>query len=223
MPHNLRRVDFQELFSLLQLDRSQLTVVCCNRREREHHTSHVACSQCFTRTCVAQVVCLSCAHHVSSSCVCSDSLRLRHFPLSADHLLSYHPVLPPAHQLYLPGCGGQIPCALPLMRTLAPLPSTTLSQKGERGRRESDSQVTCHLNSVHALAFMNKHGRHTSCPHHHHHPLLPPLPHTHSQPTNQTRLSRWRARRAVCWAQSTPQQKCYPAPRAGKPRHRQIR
>ena len=38
------------------------------------------------------------------------------------------PVLPPAHQLHLPGCGGQIPCALSLMRTLAPLPSTTLSQ-----------------------------------------------------------------------------------------------
>ena len=44
--------------------------------------------------------------------VCSDSLRLLHFPLSADHLLSYHPVLPPVHQLHLPRCGGQIPCAL---------------------------------------------------------------------------------------------------------------
>ena len=50
------------------------------------------------------------------SCVCSDSLRLLHVPLSADHLLSYHPVLPPAHQLHLPRCGGQIPCALSLMR-----------------------------------------------------------------------------------------------------------
>ena len=28
------------------------------------------------------------------ACVCSDSLRLLHFPFSADHLLSYHPVLP---------------------------------------------------------------------------------------------------------------------------------
>ena len=73
-------------------------------------------------------MCLSCSHHVSSSCVCSDSLRLLHFPLSADHLLSYHPVLPPAHQLHLPGCGGQIPCALPLIRSLAPMPSTTLAQ-----------------------------------------------------------------------------------------------
>ena len=79
----------------------------------------------ITRTCVAQVVCLSRAHHVSCvismrSCVCSDSLRLLLFPLFADHLLSYHPVLPPAHQLHLPRCGGQIPCALSLMRTLAP-------------------------------------------------------------------------------------------------------
>ena len=61
------------------------------------------------------------------SCVCSDSLRLLHFPLFALHLLSYHPVLPPAHPRHLPRCGGQIPCALSLMRTLAPLPSTTLS------------------------------------------------------------------------------------------------
>ena len=62
------------------------------------------------------------------SCVCSDSFRLLHFPLSADHLLSCHPVLPPAHQLHLPRCGGQIPCALSSMRTLAPFLSTTLSQ-----------------------------------------------------------------------------------------------
>ena len=62
------------------------------------------------------------------SCVCSDSLRLLHFPLFAHHLLSYHPVLPRAHQLHLPPCCGQIPCALSLMRILAPLPSTTLSQ-----------------------------------------------------------------------------------------------
>ena len=68
---------------------------------------------------------------MSSTCahvVCSDSLRLLHFPLSADHLLSYHPVLPLAHQLHIPRCGGQIPFALQLMRTLAPLPSTTLLQ-----------------------------------------------------------------------------------------------
>ena len=109
-------------------DRSDLTGGRC-----EHHTSHVTFSHWFTRTRVAQVVCLSCAHHVSwvismRSCVCSDSLRQLHIPLSADHLLSYHPVLLPAHQLHLPGCGGQMPCALSLMRTLALLPSTTLSQ-----------------------------------------------------------------------------------------------
>ena len=56
------------------------------------------------------------------------SLRLLHFPLFADHLLSYHLVLPPAHQLHLPRCGGQIPCAHSLMRSLALLPSTTFSQ-----------------------------------------------------------------------------------------------
>ena len=77
---------------------------------------------------MAQVACLPCAHHVSSSCVCSDSLRLLHFPLFAHHLLTYHLVLPSARQLHLPRCGGQIPCALSLMRTLALLPSTTLSQ-----------------------------------------------------------------------------------------------
>ena len=30
----------------------------------EHHTSHVTFSHLFTRTCVAQVVCLSCAHYI---------------------------------------------------------------------------------------------------------------------------------------------------------------
>ena len=34
---------------------------------------------------------------------------------------------------------------------------------GWRGRRESYSQVSCHLNSVHALAFMDKHGRFRLC------------------------------------------------------------
>ena len=99
----------------------------------EQHTSHVTFSRAMTRTCVAQVVSLACAHHIPCvismrSCCVFDSLRLLHFPLSAHHLLSYHPVLPPGHQLHLPRCGGQIPCALQLMRTLALLPSTTLSQ-----------------------------------------------------------------------------------------------
>ena len=61
------------------------------------------------------------------SCCVFDSLRLLNFPLLVVHLLSYHLVFPLGHQLHLPRCGGQIPCALQLMRTLAPLPSTTLS------------------------------------------------------------------------------------------------
>ena len=59
------------------------------------------------------------------SCCVFDSLRLLHFLLLAVYLLSYRPVFPPGHQLLPPRCGGQIPCALQLMRTLAPLPSTT--------------------------------------------------------------------------------------------------
>ena len=49
-------------------------------------------------------------------CCVFDSLRLLHFPLLAVHLLSSRPVFPPNHQLHLPRCGGQIPCALQLMR-----------------------------------------------------------------------------------------------------------
>ena len=41
---------------------------------------------------------------------------------------------------------------------------------GWRGRRELDSQVFCHPNSMHALASMDKHDCHTSrLDHHHHH------------------------------------------------------
>ena len=66
--------------------------------------------------------------HLHAPMLCVDSLRLLHFPLFAVCLLSYHPVFPPGHQLHLPRCGGQIPCELSLMGTLALLPSTTLSQ-----------------------------------------------------------------------------------------------
>ena len=69
---------------------------------------------------------ISCVISMRSCCV-FDSPRLLHFPLLAVYLLSCRPVFPPGHQLLLPRC-GQIPCALPPMRTLAPLPSTTLSQ-----------------------------------------------------------------------------------------------
>ena len=65
--------------------------------------------------------------HVSSG-VSVWSFQRPHFPLLPHHLLPYHPVLLSARHLHLAGCGGQIPCALPPMRTLAPLPSTTLSQ-----------------------------------------------------------------------------------------------
>ena len=86
------------------------------------HTSHFLIdlhALAWLKSCVcrAHITC-----RVSSSCtrVFVLTLRLLHFPLSAYRLLSYHPVLPPAHQLHLPRCGGQIPCALSLMRTLAP-------------------------------------------------------------------------------------------------------
>ena len=46
----------------------------------EHHTSHAVFSHRFTRTCVAQVVCLSCAHHVS--CVIHDVVVLTLFDYS---------------------------------------------------------------------------------------------------------------------------------------------
>ena len=65
------------------------------------------------------------------SCCVFDSPRLLHFPLLAVYLLSYRPVFPPGHHLLLPRCGGQILRALLLVRTLAPLPSTTLSQDYE--------------------------------------------------------------------------------------------
>ena len=77
--------------------------------EHTPHTSYVLTELHAHAWLKAQVACLSCAHHVSSSCVCSDSLRLLHFLLFAHHLLSYHPVLPLTHQLHLPRCGGQIP------------------------------------------------------------------------------------------------------------------
>ena len=96
----------------------------------EQHTSHVTFFSVLTR--VAQLASLACAHHIPCvismrSCCVFDSLQLLHFPLFAVCLLSYHPVFPPGHQLHLPRCGGEIPCALQLMRALAPLPSTTLS------------------------------------------------------------------------------------------------
>ena len=102
------------------------------------HTSHfLVDSHLMTRTCVAQaqVWRAQCTFHIISfvifmrSCCVFDSPRLLPFPLLAVYLLSYRLVHPPGHQLLLPRCGEQILCAFLLMRTLAPLPSTTLSQK----------------------------------------------------------------------------------------------
>ena len=103
--------------------------------ECEQHTSHVTFSRRLTSKDAhkrGSSSSLACAVHISNhscvvfmrSCCVFDSPRLFHFPLSAVYLLFY--------RLYLLGllqqCGGKIPCALLLMRTLAPLPSTTLSQ-----------------------------------------------------------------------------------------------
>ena len=102
----------------------------------EQHTSHVT----FSRHLHALIL-LSHRHwlkfgvlrtssQASSSCAHVVYLILRDSPLL---LLAVHR---PSYRLfYSPGgqrCGGQIPCALSLMRTLAPLPSTTLSHELDR-------------------------------------------------------------------------------------------
>ena len=48
--HKTSDVSTCKFFGLLQLDRLLLTVVCCNRRVCEHHTSHVHFSQWITCT-----------------------------------------------------------------------------------------------------------------------------------------------------------------------------
>ena len=101
----------------------------------EQHTSHVTLLvESQWRTWLkAQVWRAQRTFHVSACiifmhpCCVFDSPWLS-VPLLAVHLLSYRLVHLPDLQLLLPRCGGQIPCALSLMRTLAPLPSTTLSQ-----------------------------------------------------------------------------------------------
>ena len=65
-------------------------------------------------------------HHIfHGSCCVFDSPRLS-LPLHAVCLLSHRLVHPLGLQLLLPRCGGQIPCALSLMRTLTLLPRTSL-------------------------------------------------------------------------------------------------
>ena len=101
--------------------------------------AHKIHSHLMTRTCVAQVQVwraqrtlhiISCVIFVRSCCV-FDSPRLSLPPLAV-YLLSCRLVHLPNLQLLLPRCRGQIPCALPLMRTLAPLPSTTLSKGAQK-------------------------------------------------------------------------------------------
>ena len=129
----------------------------------------------MTRTRVAQVASLACAHHIPCvismrSCFVFDSFRLLQFSLFAVYLLSYRPVFPPSHQLHLPRCGGQIPCALQLMRTLALLPSTTLSQvlspttttSHRLLNRTSRSPPECSLSGTHHLQCRHRRGLKTT-------------------------------------------------------------
>ena len=93
------------------------------------------------------------AHAWLKSCVCRAHIMCHESSPCAHvfvhHVLSYHPVLLPAHQHHLPRCGGQIPCALSLMRTLAPLPSTT-SHRFSQADKLHHWQVGqgCHVLSV---------------------------------------------------------------------------
>ena len=89
-----------------------------------HSELHAHAWPNFGSALVSSHLCFMCHLVCLSDCSLFDDSTF----LFPHHLLSYHLVLPSAHQLHLPGRGGQIPCALPLMRTLTPLPSTTLSQ-----------------------------------------------------------------------------------------------
>ena len=78
----------------------------------------------------------TCIIFMRSCCVLLDSLRLFFLPF-AFHLLSHLPFHSPDH-LNLP-CGGQEPCALLRVRTLASWPRTILSQS--RWRRQFGSEA----------------------------------------------------------------------------------
>ena len=67
--------------------------------------------------------------HFTSSCCVFDSPRLLHFLLLVVCLLYYRLVFRLAITFIFHDVVDKIPCALLLMRTLAPLPSTTLSHK----------------------------------------------------------------------------------------------
>ena len=72
-------------------------------------------------------------------------LILRDFSLLlfAVYLLSHHSVHLLSLQLHFPQCGGQIPCALQLMRTLAPLPGTTITQVMSPTTTTSQRPLNC--------------------------------------------------------------------------------
>ena len=85
----------------------------------EQDTSHVTFSRWFTRTRVAHVVSLACAHHIPCvismrSCCVICSLRLLHFSFLSTFSLIILSFLPAINFIFHE-CGGQIPCALPLM------------------------------------------------------------------------------------------------------------
>ena len=108
-------------FISLQLDRLQLTAGCCNRRVvwTAHLTRHTFSlfhidlhAHAWLKSFVwrAHITC-----HVSSSCAHVFVLTLRDFStffslLSIFSLIILSFLL--GHQLHLPRCGGQIPCAL---------------------------------------------------------------------------------------------------------------
>ena len=101
--------------------RVEITRNCC-----EQHTSHVTFSHFFTLT-YTHMRGSSRKFGVRTSRVkCHLHALMCLFRVSASIVLSLLSMFPPGRQLHFPRCGGQIPCALLLMRTLAPLPSTTL-------------------------------------------------------------------------------------------------
>ena len=96
---------------------------------------------------------LACAAHISHNLMrhlhalmlCVWIPRRLSLPLLAVHFPSCRLVHLPGLQLLLPGCGGQIPCTLSLKRTLAPLPSTTLSQIQTRTEEAAGNYWRDHL------------------------------------------------------------------------------
>ena len=86
-----------------------------------HRITCTRMAQVWVRT--HSISCFMC-HLVCPSDLFDDSIFLSFLTIFSLITLSF---LLPVNFIFQ-GCGGQIPCALPPMRTLAPLPSTTLSQ-----------------------------------------------------------------------------------------------